>query len=98
RSGRSRIRSRTSGPTYAAASSKPTMATTTLTLAIPACHGASPPDQVAHQTAMTPATPIASSVTTLRHTPADWLASAAARPESSVAIGVFDADRLGRRA
>src|SRR6185437_5883097 len=74
------------------------MATTTLTLAIPACHGASPPDQVAHQTAMTPATPMASSVTTLRHTPADWLASAAARPESSVAIGVFDADRLGRRA
>src|ERR1700743_4016449 len=74
------------------------MATTTPPLAIPACHGVNPPDHVAHHTAMTPATPIASSATTLGHTRADWLSSWAARPESSVAIGVFDADRLGKRA
>src|SRR6201999_2732237 len=74
------------------------MATTTPPLAIPACHGVNPPDHVAHHTAMTPATPIASSVTTLSHTRADWLSSRTARPESSVAIGVFDADRLGKRA
>src|ERR1700753_3603992 len=74
------------------------MATTTPPLAIPACHGANPPDHVAHHTAMTPTTPIASNVTTLRHTLADWLSSWVARPESSLAIGVFDAAMLGRSA
>src|SRR5271170_3340083 len=98
RSGGNRIDAMACALKYAAAKSNPTTAITVPALATLASQGSRPPDSVANLTAITPANPMASSAAALRQMLRDLLYSWAARPESSVAIAVFDAERLGMMA
>src|SRR5271166_100983 len=95
RSGGMRIDAMTCALKYAAAKSNPTITITTPTLASPACQGSRPPVAVASHTQMSPAKPMASCAAALCQMLRDLASSYAARPDSSVAIAVFDADRLG---
>ncbi len=95
RSGRDRIEVIAHTLRYAAAQSNPITATTTAPLVTAACQGCRPPDVVASLAVITPAKPTASIATALGQMLRALVYSWVARPESSAAIAVFDADRLG---